>query len=199
IGFERDLGSGTLGRAHFLDIADGIAALIFLHVNLAAAAHLGLGPFAQRGDRLGAHAVQTGGCFVSALVEFRACANRRHDQFERGSSSFTMNVNGNAAAIVADGYAAVEIDLYLNIAAIAAERFINTVINQLIDQMVQSLRGGIADIHAGILPDMSSVAQYLYILPYIVFGCTFKLRTNIFNHNLLFTSDIVANFFVHEN
>ena len=48
VGLEGDLGAGAVaGRdADLLDVGDGLAAFVFLHVDLAAAANLGLGPFA---------------------------------------------------------------------------------------------------------------------------------------------------------
>jgi hypothetical protein len=59
VGVEGDLGAGAVAgaAAEFFDFGGGPAAFVFLDINLATAANLGLGPIGQRGDGLGSHPV----------------------------------------------------------------------------------------------------------------------------------------------
>ena len=84
------------------DVGRRLAALVFLHVDLAVAADLGLDPFAQGGDRLGADAVQAGGDLVGVLVELGPGADGRQDDFQRRPLGLGMLLDGNAAAVVGD-------------------------------------------------------------------------------------------------
>src|SRR5205823_4866568 len=109
---EGDLGAGAvaLGGAQLLDLGGGLAALVFLHINLAIAIDAGLGPFGQGGDGFGADPVQAGGSLVGALVELGAGAEGGEHDLERGPADLGMNVHGDAAAVVRHRQAAVHVD-----------------------------------------------------------------------------------------
>src|SRR5207247_1080057 len=151
IGLESDFRAGAVafGGAELLDLGGGIAAFIFLDVDLAVAIDAGLGPFGKGGDGLGADAVQAGRRLVGTLVELGAGAEGSEHDFERGPAHLGVNVHGNAATVVGHGQAAIDVDLDVDIPAEAAQGLINAVIDQLVDQVVQSLGAGIADVHAG--------------------------------------------------
>ena len=85
VGLEGDLGAGAAAWPAPMSLTSvvGLAALVLLHVDLAVAADLGLGPLAQGGDRLGADAVQAGRRLVRALVELGAGADGGQHHFER--------------------------------------------------------------------------------------------------------------------
>ena len=116
IGLEGDARAGALGGADVLDLGDGLAALVLLHVDPAVALHLGLDPLAQGGDRLGADAVQAGRDLVGALVELGAGADRGQDHFQRRPLRLGVFLDGDAAAVVADAEAAVHVDLHVDVA-----------------------------------------------------------------------------------
>jgi hypothetical protein len=73
-----------------------------------------------------------------------------------------MHVHGDAAAIILDSEAAIDIDLDLDVLAIAGQRLIDTVVDQFVDQMVQALGAGVADVHSRTLADVGRVAEDLH-------------------------------------
>ena len=58
--------------------------------------------FRKRVDDGYADAVETAGNLVRVLIEFSAGVQDGHDDFGGGSAFFGMDINGNAAAVVAD-------------------------------------------------------------------------------------------------
>src|SRR5262249_10092747 len=142
----------------------GLAALVLLDVDLAVTADLGLGPLGERGDGLGAHAVQAGGGLVGALVELGAGADGRQHDFERGPAGVWGDVHGGAGAVVGDTEAAVPVDGDVDVLAVAGEGLVPAVVDELVDEVVQPLAAGVADVHAGARADVGAVAQDLHAL-----------------------------------
>src|SRR5204863_5017627 len=151
-----------------LDLGDRLTALVLLGVDLAVAADLGLGPFAQRGDRLGADAVQAGAGLVAALVELGAGAGHGHDDFERTDAGLGVQADGDAAAVVADADTAVHVDLDVYALAVAGQGLVHAVVDQLVDEVVQSLDAGVADVHAGAVADVLGVAEDVHVLRFVL-------------------------------
>src|SRR5262245_48024532 len=81
-----------------------------------------------------------------------------------------MLFDGDAAPVVADAEAAVHVDLDVNVPRVPGERFIDAVINQLINEMMQSLGAGVADVHTGPLTDVRGVAEDLHVLRSVIRG-----------------------------
>ena len=88
------------------------------------------------GHSLGTHAVQTGGGFVGAFVEFGSGPDGGHDHLECGLARLGMHIHRDAAAIVEDEDGVVDIDLNDDDLAVASEVFVNGVVDQFVDQVV---------------------------------------------------------------
>ena len=118
-----------------------------------------LQPFRQGVDDRDAHAVQAARHFVSVaavigVVEFAAGVKLGHDDLGRGNALFLMDVDGDAATVVADRYAGIRVDFYRNGGGVACQRLINSVIHHLIDHVVETRPiVGVTDIHAGAFAD----------------------------------------------
>ena len=65
-----------------------------------------------------------------------------------------MIVDGDAAAVVGDADAAVDVDRDVDVLAVAGQGLIDAVVDQLVDEVVQPLGAGVADVHAGRLADV---------------------------------------------
>jgi len=101
-------------------------------------------------DDRNADAMQAARHLVGVLVEFAAGMKLGHDDFGRRNSLALMDVDGNAAAIVAHGHRAIGIQDHLNRSGVSGQRLVDGVIDHLIDHVMQA--GpiiGVADIHAG--------------------------------------------------
>ena len=70
-----------------------------------------------------------------------------------GLCSVGVLIDRNAAAVVADAYAAVGQDGDLDVVAVAGQGLVDGVVDDLVDEMVQAPLTGGTDVHAGALPD----------------------------------------------
>ena len=79
-----------------------------------------------------------------------------------------MRVDGNAAAVVENGEAAVFEKLNLDAARMSGDRFVHGVVEDFSEEMVQRLLVRAADIHAGAFADRFEPLKDLDILGGIV-------------------------------
>ena len=103
----------------------------------------------QRVDDGDADAVQAAGNLVGVLVEFSAGVQLGHDDLGRGNAFALVDVDRNAAAVVAHGDRAVGVEDDFDRGGVAGERFVDGVVDDLVDHVVQAGTViGVADIHA---------------------------------------------------
>jgi len=94
------------------------------------------------------------GEFVAALAIFAAGVQRGEHQLDAGHAVLRVDVDGDAAAVVADGDGAVDVDGDLDACEqIAGEMFVDGVVENLGNAVVEGALIGAADIHAGLLAD----------------------------------------------
>ena len=168
VGPEGDLGAGMVGRAHVLQGGAGDAAIEFHHVGAAIAADLGAGELTESRDGLGPHAVQAGRRLVRLVVELATGPDDRQDDFEVGLLLVLVLVHRDAAAIVADGQAAVEVDGDVDGLAVAGEVLVDGVVHEFVDEVVQAAGGSVGDIVVGPLADVIAISQDLGVLGGVV-------------------------------
>jgi hypothetical protein len=60
-----------------------------------------------------------------------------------------VDIDGNAPSVVLDGDAAVDVDGDLDLIAKPAQRFVDGVVNDFEDEVVQPALAGVADVHTG--------------------------------------------------
>ncbi len=70
-----------------------------------------------------------------------------HDGFQGRFSRRGVNINGNAPAIVGDGDRTIGIKVNFDMGAIASEGFIDRVIDDFIDEVMESTGPSGADVH----------------------------------------------------
>ncbi len=156
VGLEGDLGSRAFALAELLETAHHRAAGKVHRPDVAFAADFGLEPFGKRVDGRDADAVQTAGArlVAAAAVELAAGVNLgEHDLEGRAIVHVGHGADGDAAAIVGGGDAAVGIDLDHDHRGEAVDRFIDAVVNDFVDEVMQTAGRGIPDVHGGPLAD----------------------------------------------
>ena len=127
-------------------LVDRRAALVGLLVDLAVAPDLQVERFGERVHDRDADAVQTAGNLVAVVVEL--AAGMEHGQHDFGGRlAAGVLIDGNAAAVVDDGNRAVDVQGDVDLIAVAGERFVDGVVDDLVDEVVQSLRTGRSDVH----------------------------------------------------
>ena len=146
--------------------------------------HLG---FEQRGKGVharDAHTVQTAGDLVAVLVELSPGMEHREHDFERRPAFLFMEIGRNAPSVVADGDRVVLVDDDVYIGAIPGERFVDGVVDDLVDEMVQPAHADVADVHGRPLAHRFEPFEHLNagrrilfrVLYLIFFLCTHTLR-----------------------
>ena len=101
-------------------------------------AHLGLNASRQRVHHRNTDTVQTTGDSVTAAAELTTGVQNRHNDLNGGLMLRGVLVNGNTAAVIFDAYRAVLLDYNINAIRVTGERLVNRVINDLVNQVVQT-------------------------------------------------------------
>jgi hypothetical protein len=107
-----------------------------------------------------ADAVEAARHLVGVLVELAAGMELGHDDLRRRHPLLGMDVGRDAAAVVAHRDRAVGVEHHVDAVAIACQRLVDRVVDDLVDHVMQT--GAVvrvADIHARALPDGIEPAQ----------------------------------------
>ena len=87
------------------------------------------------------------------MLELAAGVQDGQHDLGRRLAAFLVDVDGDAAAVVADGAGAVGVQDDLDAVAVTGERLVDGVVDRLVHEVVQTVRARIADVHRGALAD----------------------------------------------
>ena len=138
-------------------------------VDLPVTTDLSVHPIGQRVDAAYAHAVQTAGHLVVLLVEFSAGVQHSQHNFRRGLLHLGMHVDRDASAIVFHRHGIVRMDRHRDLLAVASQSFVDGVIHNLVDQVMQTTLTRISDVHGRTLSYSLQTFQYRDVLSGIAF------------------------------
>ena len=89
------------------------------------------------------------GDLIAPIVKLSSGVELGHNHFHGRAFLLFMNINGNAAAVIPDGNAVIDMNDHFNFVTVAGQGLIDAVVHQLMDEMVEAFHAGIADIHGG--------------------------------------------------
>ena len=92
--------------------------------------------------------MQTAGNLIAASAKFAAGMQQRQCRLHRRFAGFGMNIHRDTASVIGYGNAAVRFNLHGDSITKTGQRFINTVIDNFIYKMMQTLTARGTDIHA---------------------------------------------------
>ena len=167
VGLEADLRPAAVRLAGHRQIAGGRAALVRLLVDLLVAPDLQLERLRERVHHRDAHAVQAARHFVAVVVELAAGVQHRHHDLGRRLAAL-VHVDGDAAAVVHHRDPVVGVDRDVDLVAVAGERLVDGVVDDLVDEVVQAEGPGRPDVHRGPLPDGLEALQHLDLVSRVV-------------------------------
>ena len=121
-------------------------------------------PVGQRVDDGGTDAVQAAGDLVAATAEFTAGVEDGQNDRDRRNAQFLVDADRDTTSVVADFDDVPGQDVHFNVRAEAGQCFVDGVVDDLIDQMVQAARTGGTDVHAGTFPDGLEAFQNLDLI-----------------------------------
>ena len=147
-----------------LEIGDGHAALEALVPVVAVAIDVELEPLREGVDDRDADAVQAAGHLVAAAAEL--AAGVQHGEHDLGGRLVVLlhDADGDAAAVVDHGDRVVGVDGDVDAGRVPGERFVDGVVDDLVDEVVEAARAGGADVHAGPFADRLEALQDLDVL-----------------------------------
>ena len=164
VGIEGDLGARLVGIADDGEGALRHAAVVDLLVDVAVLVYFHFQPFGQGVDDREADAVQAAGNFIAAAAELAARVQLGEHQLDGGDALFGVDARGDAAAVVFDGTGAVRIDGDADGIAIARQRLVDGVVDDLLHEVMQAPLVRRTDIHTGALADGFQPFEHLYLL-----------------------------------
>ena len=133
---------------------------------VALAVHLGNHAGRQRVHHGDTHTVQTTGNGVAAAAKLTASVQHGHDDLNSGLVLGGVLIHGNTAAVILYANSTISLDGHVNFGGVTGECFVNRVIYDLVDQVVQTALSGRANVHAGALANRFQTFQHGNI------GCT---------------------------
>ena len=114
--------------------------------------------------------MQTAGNRVGFLVEFAARVENGQHHFDGGLLLRLVHVDGNAAAVVDDGDRVVDVDGDIDVLAETRERFVDGVVDDFVNEMVQAAFARVADVHRGALAHRLNALEFLNFVSGIIAG-----------------------------
>src|SRR5262245_3963308 len=112
--------------------------------------------------------MQTAGDFIRSLVEFATGMQFGKHDLGSGNTFRRMNIDRDPATVVAYSDAVVDMDRDIDLIAMTDQRFVNGVVDDLVDQMMKTPLRRIADVHPGAFSDGFQPLQY-----FDIFGVVF--------------------------
>ena len=97
-------------------------------------------PFRKGIDNRCTNAVQTAGNFVTAAAELTASGENRINNGCRRDALFRVNPNRNPSAVVGNPYHIVWQQFYHDFCTVSGKGFVNGIVYDFVDQMMQPLR-----------------------------------------------------------
>lgn len=152
IGKEGDLCAGALRVIQIAEHTEGLCGFATLEadgVDLAVAIDLGAEPIGQGIHALGSDAVQAAGELIGTIAKFAASVQVRQHQLNGGDAFLGVDFHGNATAIVLDAKGAIAVNGDKDVFAVAGQEFVDGVVHNFKDAVVEAALIGEADIHAG--------------------------------------------------
>ena len=161
VGLKAHRCTGVIGRTYGGQLS-GLGAVLETHeFNAFAVVHIHFQPLRQGVDYAGAHAVQAAGDLIALAAELTAGVQDGIHDLERGGTRLMVLCCRDAASVVAHFNHVVGLNFHLDVGTIARQRFVYGVIDNFIDQMVQSGLRRRADIHTGALAHGFQPFQHL--------------------------------------
>jgi hypothetical protein len=154
VGEKRDRRPGLLGLGALLQIALRRPALVILLPDVAVPPDLEVKPLREGVDDRDADPVKAARDLVAtAVAELAAGVQRRHHDLGRRALLLLVLLDGDAAAVIGDGDAVVRMQRDADLVAVAGDRLVNRVVDDLVDEVVQPSWAGRPDVHPGTQAD----------------------------------------------
>ena len=146
---EGHLRAGLVGVADDRERRHRCAAPVLLKMDVPLAHDLHLEPLAHGVDRAHPHTVQPSAHLVARVIELPSGVEHGHHDLGRAHTPLGHDAHGDPTSIVFHGDRPVEMDRHVHARAIPAEMFVDRIVDDLPDEMMQARSiVHVADVHA---------------------------------------------------
>src|SRR5579864_4707761 len=183
IGMKGDFRSGFLGFTRVFQLRCRLAFFIALLPDLTVAPDFQIEPLGKSVDDGNPDAVQASGNLVGVAIEFAPGVKNGHDNFGGGLFLRGVHVDGNAAAVVRDGDGIVIVDDYVDFVAVARQRFVDRVVANFPDEVMQAEFAGRANVHGGTFAHRFDAAKNFDRSRVVLVTRAFGRRIFFFSHS----------------
>ena len=166
---EGDDSTSILAFADDLDRPQGLAFGIFLHMDLPFPVNLGHQAVRECVHAGDTHTMKTSGDLVAILVELSSGMEDSHDNLKGGTMLLRMHSGGDTSSIVSHPDRVVRKYRDIDLIAIACHCLVDTIIDDLIHQMVKTPLSNITDVHRRSFPHSLKTFQHLNTTSGILF------------------------------
>jgi hypothetical protein len=152
IGEEGDLGPGLLRSRALLELRGGLAARVVLRPDVAVAANLEVKAIGKRVDDRYADTVKaTGDLVAGSLAELGTGVKRRQHDLGGGLLQLDVLLDRDPAPVVDHRAGVVGMQGDRDVVGVTGDRLVYRVVDDFVDQVVETARAGRPDVHPGAL------------------------------------------------
>ena len=161
IRFEGDQGSRMLAATNDFQLLSGMAPCKLHEMDLLISRDLHFEPIGKGIDTFGSDSVKPSRIFVSSLPELTTGVQIGQNQLNGRHLEFGVHVHRDTSTIVTDGHRPIDVDGYLNFGAKTGQMFVNGIVQNFENTMMQSSFIRVTDIHARALSDRFKAFQFI--------------------------------------
>src|SRR5690348_2396864 len=183
IRMKSDFRSGLFGFAGVFQFGSGMAFFVALLPDLAFAPDFQIEPVGEGVYDGNTDAVQAAGDFIRLAVEFSASVQDSHDDFGSRLLFSGVHVHRNAAAVVDDGDRVVFVDHDVDFVAVAGHGFIDGIVGNFPDEVVQTEFACGTDVHGGAFANRFQSAEDFDGRSVVLVPCGLRRRVFFFTHS----------------
>ena len=147
-----------------LQLVHRLASLISLLVDFSLVKNPDLQPLGEGVDDGCAHTVKTSGYFISSSAEFSSGMENGKHNLNGGDSRLMINSNGDSPAVIRHSHGIILMNRNLYMIAGTCKSLIDRIINNFINQMMQTSGRSGSDIHTGSFAYRFEAFQNLYLI-----------------------------------
>ena len=136
-----------------IDLGTTHTSIVFLQMNSAFTMDTHCCPLGERIHYRGTYAVETSGDFVTVLIKLATGMQRRHHRLEGRNFGLGVNAGGDTAAVIGYAHHLAWKEGDLDFVGLPCHCLVARVIKDFLNEMVQTLWPGGANVHTWTLPD----------------------------------------------
>src|SRR5215472_14014670 len=127
--------------------------VVALDINFAATPDFEVQPLGKRIDHRDTDSMKSAGNLVRGVVELASGVKFGQNDLRRRLAFFRHDLGGNTTSVVDNGCRVINMKNNMDFRTETRQRFVNGIVDNFVNQVMQSIDSGRADVHRRTLPD----------------------------------------------